>query len=95
MQKIGNNIKYDFIFDISADFVILYSVIMLDVSDLILREIGRTRKISKSKKKEQENTKLKEFEEREALTKEVSEALKEREEKAKNTKEARAKAAAD
>lgn len=95
VQKIGKNKKYDFIFDKSADVVMLYSEKRHDVSDLILREIGRTRKISKSKKKEQDNSKLKEFEEREALTKEVSEALKEREEKAKNTKEARAQAAAD
>jgi len=95
VQKIGKNKKYDFIFDKSADVVMLYSEKRHDVSDLILREIGRTRKISKSKKKQKDNSKLKEFEEREALTEEVSEALKEREEKAKNTKEARSKAAAD
>ncbi len=95
VQKIGKNKKYDFIFDKSADVVMLYSEKRHDVSDLILREIARTRKVSKSKKKEKQDNKLKEFEEREALTEEVSEALKERQEKAENTKDARAKEVAD
>ncbi len=95
VQKIGKNKKYDFIFDKSADVVMLYSEKRHDVSDLILREIARTRKVSKSKKKEKLDSKLKEFEDREALTEEVSEALKERQEKASNTKDARAKAVAD
>jgi len=51
VQKIGTNKKYDFIFDKSADVVMLYSQKRHDISDLILRGIARTRKISKPKKK--------------------------------------------
>ncbi len=93
VQKIGANKKYDFIFDKSADVVMLYSQKRHDVSDLVLREIGRTRKISASKKDQKLKNRLKEFEAEEAETdKEISDALKERQEKSANTKEARAKA---
>ncbi|HUH46871.1 MAG TPA: OmpH family outer membrane protein, partial [Arenibacter sp.] len=46
VQKIGANKKYDFIFDRSADVVMLYSEKRHDISDLVLRGISRTRKIS-------------------------------------------------
>jgi len=93
VQKIGANKKYDFIFDKSADVVMLYSQKRHDVSDLVLREIGRTRKISASKKDQKLKNRLKEFEAEEAeVDEEVSDALKDRQEKAANTKEARAKA---
>ncbi len=93
VQKIGANKKYDFIFDKSADVVMLYSQKRHDVSDLVLREIGRTRKISGSKKKQKLNSRLKEFEAQEAEeNEEISDALKARQEKAENTKESRAKA---
>ncbi|GMN10700.1 hypothetical protein MTsPCn9_23250 [Croceitalea sp. MTPC9] len=93
VQKIGTNKKYDFIFDKSADVVMLYSQKRHDVSDLVLREIGRTRKISASKKDQKLKNRLKEFEAEEAEeNEEISDALKERQEKAANTKEARAKA---
>ena len=51
VQKIGANKKYDFIFDKSADVVMLYSEKRHDISDLILRGIARTRKVSAPKKK--------------------------------------------
>ncbi len=96
VQKIGKNKKYDFIFDRSADVVMLYSEKRHDISDLILREIARTRKVSKSNKDRKLANKLKDFQEQEAEdNKEISEALKERQEKASSDKEVRAKAAAD
>ena len=96
VQKIGKNKRYDFIFDKSADVVMLYSEKKHDISDLVLREIGRTRRISKSKRAEKERNRLKEFQEAEAETdREISEALKERQEKAKAVKESRAKAVED
>jgi len=94
VQKIGKNKRYDFIFDKSADVVMLYSEKRHDISDLVLREIGRTRKVSKSKKAQREQNRLREFQAEEAeANKEISEALKERQEKAQTVKESRAKAA--
>ena len=51
VQKIGANKKYDFIFDKSADVVMLYSEKRHDISELVLRGISRTRKVSAPKKK--------------------------------------------
>jgi len=96
VQKIGKNKKYDFIFDKSADVVMLYSEKRHDISDLILREIGRTRKISKSNKDKKLANKLKDFQEQEAEeNEEISDALRERQEKASSDKESRTKALAD
>lgn len=96
VQKIGKNKRYDFIFDKSADVVMLYSEKRHDVSDLVLREIARTRKVSKSKKAEKEKNRLKEFKEEEAeADKEISEELKNRQEQANTKKETRAKALED
>jgi Skp family chaperone for outer membrane proteins len=88
VQKIGANKKYDFIFDKSADVVMLYSEKRHDISDLILRGIARTRKISKPKKKSVAKSRLDDFE-GEELEKEISEALKERQDRAKQAEEAR------
>lgn len=94
VQKIGKNKRYDFILDKSADVVMLYSEKRHDISDLILREISRTRKISESNKAKKEKERLKEFEAEEAeADKEISEALKKRQEKASEIKQTRAKAA--
>ncbi len=91
VQKIGANKKYDFIFDKSADVVMLYSEKRHDISDLILRGIARTRKISAPKKK---NIKSRidrlEGEEEEDV---VSEAIKDRQNKAKEANVARTKIA--
>ena len=91
VQKIGVNKKYDFIFDKSADVVMLYSENRHDISDLVLRGISRTRKISKPKKKVGKS-KLDDFE-GEPAEEEMSEALKERKEKAEQAQEARIKTA--
>ncbi|GGG53958.1 hypothetical protein GCM10011414_24600 [Croceivirga lutea] len=93
VQKIGANKRYDFIFDKSADVVMLYSEQRHDVSDLVLREIARTRKVSASKKKQNLDNKLKDFQNRESQdVEEVNEALQEREEQAAAAKEDRQKA---
>lgn len=91
VQKIGANKKYDFIFDKSADVVMLYSEKRHDISELVLRGISRTRKISKPKKKASKN-RLADFEGEEPVE-EMSEALKERKEMAKQAEEARTKTA--
>ncbi len=90
VQQIGANKKYDFIFDKSADVVMLYSEKRHDISDLVLRAIARTRKVSKPKKKPERS--LEDFED-EVEEEEVSEALRERQERAAQAKEIREKTA--
>merc|ERR1712054_199317 len=83
VQKIGANKRYDFIFDKSADVVMLYSEKRHDISDLVLREIARTRKVSKSNKDKKLKNRLEEFQAEEAeADQEISEALQERQQKA-------------
>lgn len=94
VQKIGVNKKYDFIFDKSADVVMLYSEKRHDISDLILRGIARTRKVSAPSKKADDRSRLDNFEGEEE-SEEVSEALQERLDKANEAAEAREKSAAD
>lgn len=96
VQKIGGNKRYDFIFDKSADVVMLYSEKRHDISDLVLREIGRTRKVSASNKKAKEKSRLEQFkEEEEAAEDEISDALRERQQQAEENREAKEKAAED
>lgn len=96
VQKIGGNKRYDFIFDKSADVVMLYSEKRHDISDLVLREIGRTRKISASNKDQKLKNRLQEFQAEEAEeNEEISEALKERQDKAAEAQGAKEKAAED
>ncbi|WP_339838866.1 OmpH family outer membrane protein [uncultured Maribacter sp.] len=94
VQKIGVNKKYDFIFDKSADVVMLYSEKRHDISDLILRGIARTRKVSKPNKKADNRSRLDDFEGDEE-PEVVSEALQERLDKATEAAEAREKSAED
>lgn len=94
VQKIGANKRYDFIFDKSADVVMLYSEKRHDISDLVLREIARTRKVSKSNKDKKLKNRLEEFQAEEAeADQEISEALQERQQKAADAKDAKKKAA--
>ncbi|MFX0555364.1 OmpH family outer membrane protein [Maribacter sp. CXY002] len=94
VQKLGANKKYDFIFDKSADVVMLYSEKRHDISDLVLRGIARTRKISKPTKKADDRTRLDDFEGEEIEQEEVvSEALQDRMDKAKEAEAARNKTA--
>ena len=95
VQKIGANKKYDFIFDKSADVVMLYSEKRHDISDLILRGIARTRKISAPSKNANDRNKLDTFEGDDELEEEViSEALQERMDKASEAAAEREKTAA-
>ncbi len=96
VQKIGANKKYDFIFDKSADVVMLYSEKRHDISDLILRGISRTRKISKPTKNADDRSRLDAFEGEDEIEEEViSEALQERLDKASEAAEVREKTAAE
>lgn len=92
VQKIGANKKYDFIFDKSADVVMLYSEKRHDISDLVLRGIARTRKISAPNKKAETKSKLDDFE-GEPDEEEISDAILERQERANEAEAARIKTA--
>ncbi|MBT8179474.1 MAG: OmpH family outer membrane protein [Eudoraea sp.] len=93
VQQIGANKKYDFIFDKSADVVMLYSEKRHDISELVLRGIARTRRVSKPKKKPAKS-RLEEFEDG-PTKEEISEALKERQERADQAQEVRQKTTDD
>lgn len=94
VQKLGANKKYDFIFDKSADVVMLYSENRHDISDLVLRGIARTRKVSKPVEKQSSRNNLDRFEgDEEEPEEEISDALQERLDKAKQAEEARNKTA--
>src|SRR5690606_21521786 len=94
VQKIGANKKYDFIFDKSADVVMLYSEKRHDISDLVLRGISRTRKISAPDKKGARNI-LDDFgdDDDDEGDVEISDAIRERQEKAIQAEDARNKTA--
>lgn len=74
VQEIAENKKYDFIFDKSADVVMLYSAERYDISEMIIRSITRSAKrtqaTSRAERKEAE---------REDVVPEINEALDERE----------------
>ncbi len=96
VQKIGANKRYDFIFDKSADVVMLYSEKRHDVSDLVLREIARTRKVSASNTKQEQQNRLDQFIEEEGdEEEEISEALLERQQRTDSIQQANAKAVED
>ncbi len=92
VQKIGANKKYDFIFDKSADVVMLYSEKRHDISDQILRGISRTRKVSAPGKKANARSKFDDLED-DSDEDEPTDALIERKEKAQQAQEARNKVA--
>ena len=94
VQKIGANKNYDFIFDKSADVVMLYSEKRHDISDLVLRGISRTRKISAPNRKETRSA-LDDFGDDDIGNDEgeISDALRERQERARQAEEARNKTA--
>lgn len=96
VQKIGANKRYDFIFDKSADVVMLYSEKRHDVSDLVLREIARTRKVSASGRKQEQQNRLDKFIEEEGENEEeISEALLERQQRTDSIQQANAKTLED
>jgi len=89
VQQIGADKKYDFIFDKSADVVMLYARKSYDFSDLVLKKIARTRKVSAPKKKASKN-RLEDFEDEDEP---ITDALKARQDKAKAADATRAKTA--
>ncbi len=75
VQEIAENKKYDFIFDKSADVVMLFAAKKNDISDVVLRSIERAgRRVQALNKKEQ-----REIERSEKMTPEQEEAITERE----------------
>ena len=87
VQEIAENKKYDFIFDKSADIVMLFSADRHDISDIVLRSINRS-----AKRKEISNKKEKrELEREENLTLEEDNAISEREKAIEDKKNAREK----
>ena len=85
VQELAEAKKYDFIFDKSADVVMLFAAKRNDMSDQVLRSINRA-----AKREEASNRKEgKAIEKEEALGKEENEALSEREEALKDKKNER------
>lgn len=76
VQEIAENKKYDFIFDKSADIVMLFSAERHDISDIVLRSITRTAKRTQANSKKEK----KEVQQKEDLSLEEDEAVTEREE---------------
>lgn len=93
VQKIGQNKKYDLVFDKSADVVMLYAEKRLDISDLVLKAISRTRKVSAAKERVDKRNALDDYED-EPVEKEMTDALKDRIDQAEEAQIARDKAAA-
>ncbi|WP_375241646.1 OmpH family outer membrane protein, partial [Lacinutrix sp.] len=97
VQDIAKNKKYDFVFDKSADVVMLYSAERFDISEQVLRTITRT-----SKRKQLDSRKDKKEAEEEDVTVEIDEskdarqaALDKKKEERKALVEARKKEIAD
>jgi Skp family chaperone for outer membrane proteins len=87
VQEVAENKKYDFIFDKSADVVMLFAAKRNDVSDLVLRSIERAgRRVQAADKKEK-----REIEKRESLSVEEEGAITEREQAIEEKKEEREK----
>jgi Skp family chaperone for outer membrane proteins len=87
VQEIAENKKYDFIFDKSADVVMLFAAKRNDISDLVLRSIERAgRRVQAADKKEK-----REIEQREKLSVEEEGAVTEREKAIQEKQEEREK----
>lgn len=88
IQEIAENRKYDFIFDKSADVVMLFAAKRNDISDVVLRSIERAgRRVQANTRKEQREI---EMEERKA-GKEENEALNERQKEIEERRQEREK----
>jgi|TARA_R100000479_G_scaffold174871_1_gene124304 Skp family chaperone for outer membrane proteins len=85
VQEIAENKKYDFIFDKSADVVMLFAAERNDISDIVLRSINRAAKREEAQTKREE----KEIERKEELSVEEEGAVTEREQKLEDRKNAR------
>jgi len=85
VQEIAENKKYDFIFDKSADIVMLFSAERHDISDIVLRSITRTAKRTQANSKKEK----KEVEQKENLSLEEDQAVTEREQAIEDKKDDR------
>lgn len=87
VQEIAENKKYDFIFDKSADVVMLFAAKRNDISDLVIRSIERAgRRVEAANKKEK-----REIERREKLSLEEEGEVTEREKAIEEKREERQK----
>jgi Skp family chaperone for outer membrane proteins len=87
VQEIAEAKKYDFIFDKSADVVMLFAAKRNDISDLVLRSINRASKRKEATSKKEK----KEIEQRDGLDLEEDKAVTERENAVEAKKDAREK----
>jgi len=87
VQEIAGNKQYDFIFDKSADVVMLYSAERFDISELVLRSITRS-----SKRTQAQNKAERRAAEKEEIVPEINEELEAREKALEEKKSERAKA---
>lgn len=85
VQEIAEAKKYDFIFDKSADVVMLFAAKRNDISDQVLRSINRSAKREEALNKREE----KEIEKRDNISIEADEAITEREQAIEDKKKAR------
>ncbi len=91
VQEIAEAKKYDFIFDKSADVVMLFAAKRNDISDLVLRSINRAAKRKEATTKKEKR----EIEQRDGLDLEQDKAVTERETVAEEKKDAREKVMED
>lgn len=87
VQEIAGNKQYDFIFDKSADVVMLYSAERFDISELVLRSITRTSKRTQAQTKAERKAA-----ENEEIVPVINEELDEREKALEEKKSAREQA---
>jgi len=87
IQEIAENKKFDFIFDKSADIVMLFAAERHDISDMVLRSINRSAKRKEINSKKEKRA----LEKREDLSLEEDKAVTEREQAAEDKKNEREK----
>jgi Skp family chaperone for outer membrane proteins len=87
VQEVAEAKKYDFIFDKSADVVMLFAAKRNDISDLVLRSINRAAKRTQATSNKEE----KEIEQKDGLNEEQEGAVSEREEAIEGKKDEREK----
>ncbi len=91
VQEIATNKKYDFIFDKSADIVMLFSAERHDISDIVLRSINRSAKRKEVNSKKEK----KEVLQKDELSLEEDKAITEREQAIEDKKNEREQAIED
>jgi Skp family chaperone for outer membrane proteins len=91
VQEIAEAKKYDFIFDKSADIVMLFAAKRNDISDLVLRSINRAAKIKEATTKKEKRS----IEQRDDLSLEQDKAVTEKEKAIEEKKDAREKVMED